>query len=265
MKLLSLTSLAMVGLLAGCEKEVTVAQLCADHPQFCSDLNQDSHCNAQRRDVIFDRVAESKLPSDNNKYKLLISFEKYSKCVELAAGIEHIKLKEKTTSRVNGFITSLNEIDRLTTETAQSDQPNLLYYHWSRQQSQRHLDKFLLAAQQQQLETPELQLALASYYMKRDVNKTIEILHHALSLYPAGAEIDPEIYTALTTIYYKQRNYPMSYLWALIAEDAGVERIEFARIKTELDALKIDSTTIEPVMDVTLESIKTGQFKAPQL
>ena len=251
-------------LLAGCGPEQqTVAQICKDNPAICNDLNEDSHCNVQRADVIFDRHAEGKLPSDKNKYKLLISFEKYSKCIELASGIEHIKLKEKTTSRVNGFLTSLREIKRLTEETVSSDDPNLLQFHWSRHQSQPHLDRFLLAEQNKQLETPELQVALASYYMKRDIKKTIDILHHALSLYPADAEVDPEIYTALTTIYYKQRNYQQSLLWALIAEEAGIERIEFSRIKTELKELKIDADPIEALADDTLDSIKLGQFKVP--
>lgn len=258
-------SLALL-LLAGCgEEQQTVAQICKDKPAVCNDLNEDSHCNIQRADVIFDRFAEGKLPSDKNKYKLLISFEKYSKCIELASGIEHIKLKEKTTSRVNGFLTSLKEIKRLTEETVSSDDPNLLQYHWSRHQSQSHLDKFLLAEKDKQLETPELQIALASYYMKRDVKKTIDILHHALSLYPAEAVVDPEIYTALTTIYYKQRNYQLSYLWALIAEEAGIERIEFARIKTELAESKIDTDAIEPVAETTLDSIKQGRFQVPAL
>jgi hypothetical protein len=253
-------------LLAGCgEEQQTVAKICQDSPTVCSDLNEDSHCNIQRADVVFDRFAERKLPSDKNKYNLLISFEKYSKCIELASGIEHIKLKEKTTSRVNGFLTSLKEIKRLTEETVSSEDPNLLQYHWSRHQSQPHLDKFLQAEKDKQLETPDLQIALASYYMKRDVKKTINILHHALSLYPAEAVVDPEIYTALTTIYYKQRNYQLSLLWALIAEQAGIERIEFDRIKTELKALKIDADPIEALADETLESIKLGQFKTPQL
>lgn len=251
-------------LLGGCGPEkLTVPQICKDNPAICTDLNEDSHCNVQRADVIFDRYAEGKLPSDKNKYKLLISFEKYSKCIELASGIEHIKLKEKTTSRVNGFLTSLREIKRLTEETVSSDDPNLLHYHWSRHQSQPHLERLLLAEKNKQLETPELQVALASYYTRRDVKKTIEILHHALSLYPADAEVDPEIYTALTTIYYKQRNYPLSMLWALIAEEAGIERIEFSRIKTELQQLQIDAEPIEAMAQQTLDSIKQGQFKVP--
>lgn len=251
--------------LAGCEKELTVAKICQDNPALCSDLNEDSHCNIQRREVIFQRYAESKLPSDINKFNLLIGFEKYSKCIELAAGIEHIKLKEKTTSRVNGYLTSLREIKRLTEETVSSELPNLLYYHWSRQQSKPHLEKFLLAEQNGQLETPQLQFALASYYMKRDLNKTIDVLHRALTLSTAGSTIDPEIYTALTTIYYKQGNFPMSLHWAIVAEDAGIERIEFTLIRKELSKRKQNTDSIESLAEATISSLEQGIFVIPQL
>ncbi|WP_306521851.1 DUF2989 domain-containing protein [Rheinheimera sp.] len=255
----------LLSLVACGEKELTVNQLCEEKPGLCSDLNDDSHCKLERRDVIVGRYDEQKMPSDKNKYKLLIGFEKYSKCIELASGIEHIKLKEKKTTRVNGYLTSLSEIKRLNDETITSDEPGLLHYHWSRNQSESHLQKFLLAEQAKQLETPELQLALASYYMKRNSLKTIDILHHALTLYPADAQVDPEIYTALTTIYYKQRNYKLSYHWALLAENAGVQRIEFKQMKAELDKQNIDTDLIENAADETIESIQAGQFKQPNL
>lgn len=264
MKLWYLSPL-LLSLVACGEQELTVNQACEEKPGICSDLNDDSHCKLERRHVIIGRYDELKMPSDKNKYKLLIDFEKYSKCIELASGIEHIKLKEKKTTRVNGYLTSLKEIKRLNDETVSSLDPNLLHYHWSRNQSESHLKKFLQAERNKALETPELQVALASYYMKRNPQKTIDILHHALSLYPADAEIDPEIYTALTTIYYKQKKYPQSYHWALLAENAGVQRIEFKHIKAELAQQKIDTDNIEDIADTTITSIQSGQFKAPAL
>ncbi|HCU64348.1 MAG TPA: DUF2989 domain-containing protein [Rheinheimera sp.] len=258
-----LLSPLLLSLVACGEQELTVNQVCEEKPGICTDLNDDSHCKLERRHVIMGRYDEQKMPSDKNKYKLLIDFEKYSKCIELASGIEHIKLKEKKTTRVNGYLTSLKEIKRLNDETVSSLDPNLLHYHWTRNQSESHLAKFLQAEQKKELETPELQIALASYYMKRNPQKTIDILHHALSLYPADAEVDPEIYTALTTIYYKQKKFPQSYHWALLAENAGVQRIEFKNIKAELAQQKIETDSIEDIADSTIESIQTGQFKVP--
>ena len=162
-------------------------------------------------------------------------------------------------------LTSINEIKRLTDDTVSSDDPRLLAFHWSRYQSQNHLDRFLQAEQAGKLNTPELQLTLASHYMKRDLTKTVDILHRALSLYPAGAKIDSEIYTALTTIYFKQRNYPMSFVWALIAEDAGIERIEFSRIRTLLNDQKYNLSKLENVAETTMNGIQNGKFTPPEL
>jgi len=255
-------SLSLLFFVTACgEKELTVAQVCQENPAICNDLNVDSHCNMERRDVILSRYHEQKMPSDPNKYQLLIHFERYSKCIELASGIEHIKLKEKRTSRVKGYLTSLDEIKRLADETVSSEYPPLLYYHWSHHGSQSHLDRFLLAEKQNKLQAPELQVALASYYMKRNPKKTMAILQHALTLYPEGAKVDHEIYTALTTLYYQQRRFDAAYHWALIAADAGVTRIEFQTILKDLDQQSIDTATIKAMAEENIELISEGKFK----
>ena len=72
-------SMSLVMLGACSEGELTLRAVCEQEPGLCSDLNDDSHCNLQRRDLIMQRFEEKRLPSDKNKYQLLIDFEKYSK------------------------------------------------------------------------------------------------------------------------------------------------------------------------------------------
>ena len=50
----------LLGLLAltGCEDPLTLAKVCEETPGFCSDLNKDSHCKEQRKDVIMQRYIE---------------------------------------------------------------------------------------------------------------------------------------------------------------------------------------------------------------
>lgn len=91
--------------LAGCEEPVTLAKVCKETPGFCADLNKDSHCKDERAEVILKRYSEYKEPTDENKYQLLKEFETYNQCITLAAKIEHIKLKAKKTSRIDGQLT----------------------------------------------------------------------------------------------------------------------------------------------------------------
>lgn len=257
-------SMSLVMLSACSEGELTLRAVCEQEPGLCSDLNSDSHCNLQRRDLIMQRFEEKRLPSDKNKYQLLVDFEKYSKCIELAAGIEHIKLKEKTTTRMIGYMTSLKEIRRLSDETVSSDDPHLLFYHWSRNKSDSHLQRFLQAEQNKQLETPELQMALVSYYSKRDTEKSIQLLHHALELYPPNPKIDPEIYASLTSIFYKKKDYASSYHWAVLAQKSGAFNVELQELKIYLEQAKLDHKKIKEAAEHTLAQLQLGQFTPPK-
>lgn len=263
MKYIALT--LSVFILSACsEGELTLRAVCEKEPGLCTDLNDDSHCNLQRRDLIMQRYEEKHLPSDKNKYQLLLDFEKYSKCIELAAGIEHIKLKEKTSTRMLGYMTSLKEIKRLSDETVSSDDPHLLYYHWSRNKSDSHLQRFLQAEQNKQLETPELQLALVSYYSKRDREKSIELLHHALELYPAEPKVDPEIFASLTTMFYKKKDYASSYHWALLAQQSGAFNVELQELKIYLEQAQLDHEKIKEAAEYTQAQLLLGNFTPPK-
>ncbi|CAH9064335.1 hypothetical protein PSEHALCIP103_03114 [Pseudoalteromonas haloplanktis] len=46
-------TLAFAMLLTGCEESLTVEGICVESPAMCNDLNQDSHCKAQREHTIF--------------------------------------------------------------------------------------------------------------------------------------------------------------------------------------------------------------------
>jgi len=263
-----LRCLPVLFLLAACaEPEVTLEQLCEQHPAMCNDLVSDGHCVAERAEVIPLRIAEQKLSSDANKYALLMGFDRYVKCMELVKGIQHIKLKEKTTDRVDSYMIALNEMLRLSEQTVQSDLPGLLYYHWSYNRSKPHMERFLQAAKAGKINTPELKLGLARIYtfQTEDEALAIQTIYEALALYPAGAKINPDIYTSLTTLFFKQKKPAMSYHWALVATKAGVKRIGFEVIEKQAKKLKVDLTGIEEIAKQTLEGIQDGKFVPPTL
>ena len=250
--------------LMGCgETEISISELCTEHPALCNDLMDDSHCKLERRNVIYSRLEEKKVPSDAKKYRLLLDFEKYSKCVELASGIQHIKFKEKTTQRISSYNVSLAEIKRLNDETVSSDHPGLLFYHWSRNQSQSHLTRFLKAAEQQAFIDPDLQFALARHFIAVRDARAIPAMHQALKLYKAKARVDVEIYKTLTTAYFQQKKYMEAYHWALVAQAAGVERIEFQLILKDLVDAPFDHDRIETLSEQTLQSIERGEYQEP--
>ncbi len=251
--------------LAGCDGGVTVRDVCDEVPAMCNDLNTDAHCREQRAQVILSRYHEYQSATDDNKYELLRHLESYSQCVSLASKIEHVKLKEKTTSRVEGYMTSLKEINRLFKETRDSDHPGLLYYQWSRNNNQAALNKLLAMEQTDAVRNnPEYQFFLASYYIKLDTDKTVDLLYHSLELNKPGQIPNPEIFTTLVNIFYKQEKYTLAYTFARIAKESGVENIDFTPMKHQLTASGIDSDKYDTLASKTLTDILEGRFKSPR-
>jgi hypothetical protein len=250
--------------LSGCSDQLSIRQICEDHAQFCSDLNTDSHCNTERADVIISRFLESKDPNDEIRYQLLTQFHKYEKCVSLASSIEHIKLKEKTTSRVNGHLTAVREIRRLQKETINSEFPPLLFYHWSRGSNEDAINKLLELDKLYQLETTDMQLKLATYFVKFDDEAAIDKLYHALELNPSGQDAPQEIYTTLVNIFYKSKRYKHAYIWALVAKEAGNTNIDLTPIEYQLELEGKNLDSLEDLANDTLSQIKSGTFKSPR-
>ena len=167
-------TLAFAILLTGCEESLTVEGICVQSPAMCNDLNQDSHCKAQRERTIFSRHLESLQPTDEHKYQLLKAFEHYNQCIALAANIQHIKLKSKTTARRRAHLTSMREIARIYQQTKHTSHPGLLYYHWSRNNDESALTRLLALEHTAEVEqSAEMQFYLASYYIKVDEEKAI--------------------------------------------------------------------------------------------
>lgn len=249
--------------LTACDSGLSVRKVCKETPQFCEDLNTDSWCKDVRADIIINRYLEHQTPTDELRYKLMLDYETYSECVELASHIEHIKLKEKKTSRVDGYVTSQRELKRLSTATKDSMKPELLYWHWSRNGNEDAMTKFLSLKDSGQLETPELQFKMATYWSKIDRNRTIDILYHALSLYKPGADINPEILKALSTLFTKEEKLKHAYVWGRIAKDYGLSDIDLAPMKAVLSNQGINSDKLDDLADDFKSAIEAGEFIPP--
>jgi hypothetical protein len=251
--------------LVGCSDALTLTKVCDETPGFCNDLNKDSHCKDQRSSTILTRYIEYKDPSDENKYQLLKNFESYNQCISLAAKIEHKKLKQKTTSRINGQLTSIKEITRLYQDTLETAHPGLLYYHWSRNNNQNALTKLLSIENTDAVTTSaEMQFFLASYYIKFDEEKTINLLYKTLELNPVGKKPNPEVYTSLISLFYKQDKYKHAYIFSKVAQMAGIENIEILPIEHQLLSTGKSISSLDILAEQTYQQIIDGEFISPR-
>lgn len=257
--------LCLTVLLSACDGffAKSVNSICEDHPNLCNDLNPDGWCRAEKAHIIKNRYSELDQASDLLNYRLLISFEDYKACISKAAQIEHIKLREKEVGRMKGLLTAERELKRLARLTRQSKDPHLLYYHWSRFGNKESLQYFLSYEKQGKLETSELQLALASYYVKFDLPKAQQLLYHALELYQSNDEIDNEIFTSLTTLYMKLEDYPNAYTWAYVARKFNAEGLDLVQVETLLPHNQSNLEQLQKRAEKYVSDIKDGEFKSP--
>lgn len=255
-----------ITLISACDSVPTVNELCDLYGETCQAFTPDSWCKAERKSVLLNTHFTAINNQGKDQYNLLLSLEDYKKCMNKAAKIEHIKLKEKKAFRLQNEVHAQEKIDILSLETKQSDDPYLLYYHWSRYLDNNALKKFLSYEKTGQLETPELQFFLATHYIKKDIKKTLGLLYRALELYRADDNINPEIYKSLVSIFTDKKEYKKAYIWLKVLalhtpEEANINETtlsDFAQIYN-INAEKLDS-----VADNTLNKIIDGEFISPR-
>ena len=250
--------------LSACDQGLTLKSICEQTPEFCEDLNDDAWCKKERKEVIVGRYNEAKNPTDEVRFKLIMDFEKYSTCVEKASFIEHIKLKDKQTGRVKGFVTSVRELERLSKVTADSQDPNLLYWHWSRNGDEDAMSRFLGLRDSGILQTPELQFKLATYYVKFDRDLTIDTLYRALELYKEGDRINPEILNTLSTLYLKEEKFKHAYVWGKLAKEFGVSDIDLAPLRAVLKTQGVSISQLNDLASDYESALESGTFEPPK-
>jgi Protein of unknown function (DUF2989) len=261
-----LLALASVLLLSSCDKGPDLAQLCTENPKICNEFAEDNWCRQERKDVAFARYDLKQTAQDKAKYNLLVAYEHYAKCMNHASKIENIKLKQKKRIRIDNYLSAIEKIKILSEQTKNSEHPELLFYHWSRYLNEEALNKFLALEGTAELETTESQFNLATYYIKRDLEKTLRLLFRALELLKPEADINIEILKTLTTIYTDKGEFKQAYVWLKILslyapED---ETINANTLDQYAKGNNLDREFLDRVAQATLTKIQMGEFVSPR-
>lgn len=249
-----------------CNDSVNLAQLCSDNKQICEEFGNDSWCKTQRIDVALNRIKVKNNNLDEDKYNLLVAYEGYIKCMEVASHIQHIKLKEKTTLRRNNLLKAKANLSLLAEQSANSNHPHLLYYLWSRESNDLALEEFLQLEGSPVLENSTAQFHLASYYIKRDSNKTLGLLYRSLELHQPGTELSMEVLQTLATIFTKKKQYKQAYIWLRtyqLIQDKPDKMIETSLTNYQ-QTNSLDASFLDKVASTTLDKISAGQFTSPK-
>lgn len=252
-------------LLPACNKAPTFAELCDEHPKICNEFKEDTWCKSERKSVGFSNLAHQKIPDELQKHNQLISYENYAKCMEIASKIEHIKLKNKKDTRINNMIKATKRIKEISDNTVNSKHPGLLYFHWSRYLNKNALQTFLALEDTKQLETPTLQLNLATYYAKTDQSKTLNLLYHALELTNINEPINTDIFKSISTILTDKKKPKQVYIWLKILTSYSPKdkTVTTLSLKEYAQTFNLNDEFLDKIASKTLDAILQGEFKKP--
>ncbi|REL29596.1 DUF2989 domain-containing protein [Thalassotalea euphylliae] len=253
-------------LLMACDTGPDLAKICKESPAMCEEFIEDTWCKKERVKTIYHNYALTQTGADKQKFDLLIAYEEYAACMDHASQIEHIKLKYKKRNRIDNAIKAKERIKQLSEETLRSEHPELLFYHWSRYLNEGALAKFLAMEGSKALETAASQFNLATYYIKRDPDKTLDLLFHALELQPDDSPVNTEIFKSITTIFTDKEEFKQAYIWLKILTLYDPEDIDSSEqgLMAFAQFHKLDADFLDKVASATLDKITDGTFTAPR-
>ncbi|WP_435301180.1 DUF2989 domain-containing protein [Aeromonas dhakensis] len=251
-----------VGLaVAGCNDD-RIHNICSNHPELCQDLVDDGWCRYERTDIIRSRFYLKEEGTDRRKYELMRNLERYLKCAERSTNIEYKNAREQKSPRVEGMLAAGDQLAQLDAATRNAKDPYLLLWHWTNNTNELARQQFLALEGQPVLEEPELQLALGGIYAKREPQKAIALMQHALSLYREGDQVNGRILTSLSTLYMGQKEYGQAYLWGKVSESfQNAAEVSASRFSLYHSLSKQQQEGLDSQAAILVEQLKSGTYR----
>ena len=211
-----ITSFTIVGAffgLFGCNNERNSDLICKNNPELCADLHKDSWCKYEKGDLIRHRyqLKQTEQPSGKQLYKQLIYLEKYSKCIKLAAGVQHKINTYRTRDRERAFAVSTQTLAELQEFTRSNNDVYLAFYRWERFNDQDALVLVEDAYKQGKIKDNEILSQLAAHYVRISPDDAKRLYLHLLGT-TESSQIDPNWFLALASVYRQKQDFEKVYL-----------------------------------------------------
>ena len=246
--------------LAACDRD-RIPNICEDTPQFCVDLHADSWCKFERTALIRARKQQATVVSDANDYDLLLKASAYHDCLDPLLAIEYTRRKERKTDKVDAVYQAKEAINQLAADTRNSDYPELLLWHWRHEGSQQAKARFIKLADRSEMQSPELQNALAELLLLRDSAAAERALHHALSLYQPGDSLNTDIIANLLTLYIHQQRYQDAWVWTRVLSQLDhPKNLDPSRMDAYARFSDAEQQQLQSQVEQILRQLKQGHY-----
>ncbi|GMQ47094.1 DUF2989 domain-containing protein [Vibrio sp. 10N] len=257
--------LLSTSLLAGCfETRKNTDQLCEQEPALnCAVMNtSDGQCRIPRTNLIWHRYDMLSAPTEANSIKDYYLLKEYRKCLELASQIQPIEQADLKARRFDALMFAINEQQRVTQSLSNTTSPDTLYFLWSEAGDQSARRRFLAMEGLPQLDTAELQYALATYYISRDKTKTFQLLNRSLMLSNGESSVNNDVIKALASVTQSLDQPEQSYLWAMVATKFDIPIASENELRLMFNLSDDTYQRLQKQADTVAKAIKSGDYSA---
>ncbi|MBT1445923.1 DUF2989 domain-containing protein [Shewanella sp. JM162201] len=247
--------------LFGCDNDRNTDAICKNNPEICEDLHRDSWCLYEKGNLIRQRYLLKTTPTPSGKmlYDQLRHLEVYSKCIELAAGVQHKVNVHRTNDRLRAYGYSVQNLEELQQATKGSTDPYLAYYHWARLNDSAALNVLLETEARGELQDPELLSKLAIYYLKTDARKAIWLYLDVLAK-TDSEHIDPDWLLGLANAARSLNDLESVYLFSRANVLMTDQKVDEAQMQALLSQNKALVSSLDEEAKALARTIKSGDF-----
>lgn len=199
--------------LLGCDNGRNITKICKNNPEICADLHKDSWCLKEKTDLIQQRyqLINVDTPTGKQLYTELTNLEDYSRCIELAAGVQHIINTYRTEDRARAFRLSTQNLAKRQEESRDKQDPFMSYYQWTRFNDMPALQRLLAQEKAHQVTDPFLLAQIATYYSSIDALKAQQ-LYFAVFDTIKYDDFDPNWLLGLAATFRHQQQLDKTYM-----------------------------------------------------
>lgn len=277
-------------------------EVCARNAYLCKEFEEDEYCAPARAQVL---VIGEKIKTDDkdqNQYYYLNALDGFLACTEKHLGIKYrnpadrfqgkelseeqqqaldervAKYQKKTGLRIRNQQKLIEKMELLNQYALTSKDPYLLYWSWSALGHTPAREALILADQEGQIESYDLQYFISQAYIKFDENRAKSAMYKSLRGYPAEKYVPlPKmktkptplmvqqhmhlsIFKELMEIYIDNQDLKRAYLFAHLIRLNNDTTVDVDMVKSAAQKAAVDTVKIEKIAETYHQQLQTGSF-----
>jgi hypothetical protein len=155
---------------------------------------------------------------------------------------------------------TISEQERVTQSLSATNSANTLYFLWSETGDNSARRRFLAMEGSPQLDTPELQYALATYYITRDKTKAYQLLNRSLMLSEEISSVNNDVIQALASVTQSLGKPEQSYLWAMVASQFDIPIASESELRLMFNLSDSTYKRLQKQAEIVTRAIKNGDY-----